>query len=159
MVTTFGVYFQIKDHAFTNWDDSIYCCLDIYAAGLTSDNVKWAFTTFATAMWMPITFLSHLLDFEIFGPDPSGHHLTNVFFHIANALLLFWVLLKMTGKLWQSGFVAAMFALHPINVESVAWAAVRKNVLSTLFWLLAMWAYTHYIEKKPSSVMVYFFYF
>jgi tetratricopeptide (TPR) repeat protein len=159
MVTTFGVYFQIKDHAFTNWDDSIYCCLEIYAAGLTSDNVKWAFTTFATAMWMPITFLSHLLDFEIFGPDPSGHHLTNVFFHIANALLLFWVLLKMTGKLWQSGFVAAMFAFHPINVESVAWAAERKNVLSTLFWLLTMWAYTHYTEKKTIKRYGLFFLF
>jgi tetratricopeptide (TPR) repeat protein len=147
MVTTFCIYFQIKDHAFTNWDDSIYCCLEVYAAGLTSDNVKWAFTTFSTGMWMPMTFLSKLVDFEIFGWDPSGHHLTNVVFHIANALLLFWVLLKMTGKLWQSGFVAAMFAFHPINVESVAWAAERKNVLSTLFLLITVWAYIYYVEK------------
>jgi tetratricopeptide (TPR) repeat protein len=159
IVTIFFVYFQIKDHEFIAWDDTIYCCLEVYAAGLTSDNIKWSFTTFATANWMPVTFLSHLLDFEIFGFDPSGHHLTTVVFHIANAILLFLVLLKMTGNLWQSGFVAAMFSFHPLNVESVAWAAERKNVLSTLFWLMTMWAYTHYAEKQTIKNYGLFFLF
>jgi tetratricopeptide (TPR) repeat protein len=97
--------------------------------------------------WSPVNWLSHILDYQLYGMHPKGHHLTSLFFHIANALLLFMVLHRMTGALWQSGFVAAMFAFHPLNVESVAWAAERKNVLSTLFWLLTMWAYIHYAAK------------
>ena len=88
-----------------------------------------------------------MVDYEFYGLHPTGHHLTNLFLHIANALLLFMVFLRMTGTLWQSGFVAVMFALHPFNVESVAWVAERKNVLSTFFWLLTMWAYVHYADK------------
>ena len=147
MVATFCVYSEVEDHEFTNFDDSIYCCLENYSAGFTSENVKWAFTTFATGNWFPVTLLSHLLDFQLYGFHAKGHHLTTLVLHIANALILFIVLTRMTGKLWQSGFVAAMFAFHPINVESVAWAAERKNVLSTLFWLITMWAYTHYASK------------
>ena len=147
LVSTFSIYSQVQDHEFTNFDDSIYCCLEIYEDGLTNKSVKWAFTTFATGNWFPVTFLSHLLDFQLYGLHAKGHHLTSLYLHIANALILFIVLSRMTGKLWQSGFVAAMFAFHPINVESVAWAAERKNVLSTLFWLLTMWAYIHYAEK------------
>ena len=88
-----------------------------------------------------------MLDYQFYGLNPKGHHLTNLLFHIANTLLLFLVLLRMTGALWQSCFVAALFALHPLNVESVAWVAERKNVLSTFFWILTMWAYVHYVEK------------
>ena len=149
VIATFCIYFQIRDHEFTNFDDSIYCCLAVYEDGLTNKSMQWAFTTFSTGNWFPLTFLSHLLDFQLYGSHPKGHHLTNLFLHIVNVLILFIVLSSMTGKLWQSAFVAAMFAFHPLNVESVAWAAERKNVLSTLFWLLTMWAYIYY-AKKPS---------
>jgi len=147
VLSIFAVYWQVQDHEFTNFDDSIFCCLEVYAAGLTSENVKWAFTTFATGNWFPVTWFSHMLDYQLYGFHAKGHHLTSLFLHIANVLILFIVLSRMTGKLWQSGFVAAMFAFHPLNVESVAWAAERKNVLSTLFWLMTMWAYIHYAEK------------
>ena len=147
MVATFCIYSQIGDHEFTNFDDSIHCCLGVYEAGLTSENIKWAFTTFATGNWFPVTWFSHMLDFQLYGFHPKGHHLTSLFFHTANTILLFIVFSRMTGKLWQCAFVAAMFAFHPLSVESVSWAAERKNVLSTLFWLLTMWAYTNYSEK------------
>jgi len=148
MVATFCVYSQVQDHEFINFDDDVYITNNLNVqAGLTSESVEWAFTTFASGHWSPVTWLSHMLDYQLYGMHPKGHHLTNLFFHIANALLLFMVLHRMTGALWQSGFVAAMFAFHPLNVESVAWAAERKNVLSTLFWLLTMWAYIHYAAK------------
>ena len=148
MAPRFCIYLQVEDHEFTNFDDSIHSCLGIYEAGLTSESVKWAFTTFATGNWFPVTWFSHILDFQLYGFHPKGHHLTNVFFHITNSLLLFLILFRMTRGIWQSAFVAAMFALHPISVESVAWVSERKNVLSTLFWLLTMWAYIHYAEKS-----------
>jgi protein O-mannosyl-transferase len=147
MIATLCIYSQIQDHEFTNFDDAIYCCLEVYEAGITSESVKWAFTTFATGNWFPVTWFSHILDYQLYGLHAKGHHLTSLFLHIANAIILFIVLSSMTGKLWQCGFVAAMFAFHPLNVESVAWAAERKNVLSTLFWLMTMWAYIHYAEK------------
>jgi tetratricopeptide (TPR) repeat protein len=147
MVATFCVYSQVQDHEFTNFDDAIYCCLEEYSVGFTSENTKWAFTTFATGNWFPVTWFSHILDYQLYGANAKGYLLTNVFFHIANSPLLFLVLFRMTGAIWPSAFVAAMFAFHPLNVESVAWAAERKNVLSTLFWLITMWTYIHYTEK------------
>jgi len=148
MVATFCVYSQLQDHEFINFDDAIYITDNLRVqAGLTSESVKWTFTTFYFQNWHPMTWLSHMLDYQLYGLNAKGHHLTSLFLHIANALILFIVLSRMTGKLWQSGFVAAMFAFHPLNVESVAWVAERKNVLSTLFWLLTMWAYIHYAEK------------
>ena len=129
IVATFCVYSEVEDHEFTNFDDSIYCCLENYSAGFTSENVKWAFTTFATGNWFPVTWFSHILDFQLYGSNPAGHLLTNVFLHIANSLLLFLIFFRMTGAIWQSAFVAALFAFHPLNVESVAWEAERKNVL------------------------------
>ena len=147
MVATFAIYSQVQDHEFINYDDPIYTQNPNVKAGFTSESVKWAFTTMYSEEWSPVNWLSHMLDYQLYGMHPKGHHLTNLFFHIANALLLFMVLHRMTGALWQSGFVAAMFAFHPLNVESVAWAAERKNVLSTLFWLLTMWAYIHYAAK------------
>jgi len=147
MVATFCIYSQVQDHEFVSFDDPIYIQNPNVKAGFTSESVEWAFTTMATEDWSPVNWLSHMLDYQLYGMHPKGHHLTNLFFHIANALLLFMVLHRMTGALWQSGFVAAMFAFHPLNVESVAWAAERKNVLSTLFWLLTMWAYIHYAAK------------
>jgi len=160
-VSTFAVYSQVQDHDFINYDDDKYVTNNEYVkAGFTRDSVGWALTTSYNSNWHPMTWLSHMLDAQLFGPNSKGHHLTNLLFHIANVLLLFLVLLRMTGALWQSGFVAALFALHPLNVESVAWVAERKNVLSTFFWLLTMWAYIRYAQKtnlKRYSLVILFF--
>ena len=148
VVATFAVYWQVLDHEFLNYDDKEYVINNWNVkAGLTSESVNWAFTTSHFSNWHPMTWLSHMLDYQLYGPHPKGHLLTNLLIHIANVLLLFIVLLRMTGALWQSGFVAALFALHPFNVESVAWISERKNVLSTLFWLLTIWSYARFVEK------------
>jgi len=148
-VATFSVYLQVKDHEFIDYDDKAFISQNWnIKSGLSKESVIWAFTTFYGGNWFPITWLSHTLDYQLYGLNPKGHHLTNLFFHIANALILFIVLLRMTGKLWRCAFVAALFALHPLNVESVAWVAERKNVLSTLFWFLTMWAYFPYAQTK-----------
>ena len=107
-------------------------------AGLTLESITWAFTSTRASNWHPLTWLSHMLDCQIYGMNPGQHHLTNVLFHILNTLLLFFVFKRMTQNLWQSGFVAALFGLHPLHVESVAWLAERKDVLSTLFWMLTI---------------------
>jgi protein O-mannosyl-transferase len=148
MVATFCIYSQLQDHEFINFDDDLYITDNLNVqAGLTGESFKWVFTTSHPPYWHPMTWLSHMLDYQLYGLHPKGHHLTNIFIHISSVLILFIVLLRMTGAFWQSGFVAAMFAFHPLNVESVAWIAERKNVLSTLFWLLTMWAYIHYAER------------
>ena len=148
VLLTFATYSQVQDHELINYDDHTYVTENLNVkAGLTKESVMWAFTTSYLLNWHPMTWLSYMLDYQLYGLHPKGHHLTNLFFHIANALLLFVVLFRMTGALWQSSFVAVMFALHPINVESVAWTAERKNVLTTLFWLLTIWAYIRYVEK------------
>jgi tetratricopeptide (TPR) repeat protein len=148
MFATFCSYLQVKDHEFINFDDDLYITNNLNVqSGLTSDSVKWAFTTFYTGNWHPVIWLSHILDYQLYGLHAKGHHLTTLVLHIVNVVILFIILSHMTGKLWQSAFVAAMFSFHPLNVESVAWAAERKNVLSTLFWLLTMWAYIYYTEK------------
>jgi len=116
-------------------------------AGLTWDTVKWSFTTFHAGYWHPLTWLSHALDCQLFGLNPAGHHYVSLLFHAANAVLLFLLLLEATGLTWPSLLVAALFALHPVNVESVAWAAERKNVLSMFFFLLAMLAYGRYARR------------
>ena len=116
--------------------------------GLTLGNIAWAFTTGHAANWHPITWLSLMLDCQLFGPNPGWIHLINVFLHIANSLLLFAVLKKMTGALWPSAFVSALFAIHPMHVESVAWIAERKDVLSTLFLLLTLAAYVGYVKSR-----------
>ena len=150
VVATFFIYSQVQDHEFINFDDDVYITNNLNVqAGLTSKSVEWVFTTFTMGNWSPVTWFSHMLDYQLYGLHAKGHHLTSLFFHIANSLLLFLVLSRMTGVIWQSAFVAAMFAFHPLNVESVAWAAERKNVLSTLFMLITMWAYIRY-AKKPT---------
>jgi tetratricopeptide (TPR) repeat protein len=146
---TFAVYYQVCSFGFINLDDPGYVSENPnIQTGFSLNAVKWAFTSGYAGNWHPLTWLSHILDWQLFGSNPAGHHLANLFFHIANTLLLFIVLKKMTGALWQSAFVAALFALHPLHVESVAWVAERKDVLSTFFWLLTMWAYAHY-AKNP----------
>src|SRR5208282_1193673 len=130
------------------------------SGGLTWHGVWWAFTTGAAANWHPLTWLSHMLDVQLYGAAPGPHHLTNLLFHIANTLLLFGLLHRMTGALGRSAFVAGLFALHPLHVESVAWVAERKDVLSTLFWMLTLWAYVEYVRRpglrRYGAVLLFF---
>ena len=148
VIATLVVYWQVQGHEFLNYDDSRYVTENPHVkAEFSRESILWAFTASHASNWHPVTWLSHMLDYQLYGLSPWGHHWTNLLFHTANALLLFLVLARMTGSLWRSGFVAAMFALHPLNVESVAWVAERKNVLSTFFWLLTLWAYIRYTEK------------
>ena len=148
VISTLAVYWQVKDHEFINYDDNAYLTENGHVqVGLTGESIVWAFTTPYASNWHPMTWLSHMLDYELYGDHPKGHLLTNVLLHITNALLLFIVLFRLTGAIWQSAFVAVLFALHPLNVGSVAWAAERKNVLSTLFWLLTMWVYISYVNN------------
>ena len=145
VIATLAVYWQVNYHEFTNFDDSLYILQNQHVKkGLTSESISWAFGFVDIAYWHPLTWLSHMLDCQIYGLIPGMHHRTSLIFHIVNSILLFFVLQKMTGALWKSAFVAALFALHPINVESVAWVAERKNLLSTFFWMLTMLAYVHY---------------
>ena len=149
-----GVYHQTMSFDFVGYDDELYVTENLHVQkGISLDGVKWAFTSFHSANWHPLTWLSHMLDCQLYGMNPTGHHWTNVELHIANTLLLFFILFKMTGALWGSAFVAALFALHPLHVESVAWASERKDVLSTFFGLLSIGAYYRYV--KISSVKHY----
>jgi Tfp pilus assembly protein PilF len=142
---TLAVYNPIIHNQFIDFDDSSYLLKNSQVqGGLTWDTVKWSFTTFREGNWHPLTWLSHALDCQVFRLNPVGHHYTNLLLHAANAVLLFLLLRQATGFTWPSLVVAALFALHPVNVESVAWAAERKNVLSMLFFLLALHAYDRY---------------
>ncbi|MDM8517264.1 tetratricopeptide repeat protein [Desulfobacterales bacterium HSG16] len=161
VIATIAVYGQVREFSFVNLDDNLYLTDRPYVlAGITIDGVIWAFHTIDASNWHPLTWLSHMLDVELYGMNPGQHHITNVLFHIANTLLLFFVLKRMTRNLWQSSFVAALFALHPLHVESVAWIAERKDVLSTFFWLTTMWMYMRYIEypgiKRYLQVLICF---
>ena len=147
-VCTTAVYWQILSSDFVNFDDQMYVTENSHVQkGLTTENLVWAFASYDVAYWHPLTWLSHMLDCELFGLKAGGHHLTSLILHIANSLLVFWVLRRATGAIWRSALVAALFALHPFNVDSAAWIAERKNVLSTFFWLLTMWAYTSYAYR------------
>ena len=150
IVVTVLVYAPIRNHQFLQFDDYAYVAGNArIQQGLTWANVVWAMTANENALWKPLTLISHMLDCQLFGLNPAGHLLTNLFFHVLSVVVLFGVLLQTTGSLWPSALVAGLFALHPLNVESVAWVAERKNVLSTLFWMLTMWAYVRYV-KRPS---------
>jgi Flp pilus assembly protein TadD len=145
---TFIAFEQVRRNEFLDYDDNVYITKNQHVQnGLNPKSIEWAFTTTQTANWHPLTWLSHIIDCQLFGLDPKWHHLVNLLFHTANTLLLFWVLKDMTGAVWQSAFVAALFALHPLHVESVAWAAERKDVLSTMFWFLTMAAYLRYARR------------
>jgi Flp pilus assembly protein TadD len=161
LAVTLATYVQVSKHDFVSLDDDIYVTENYHVrAGLTSAGIVWAFSFTDSPYWHPLTWLSHMLDCQLYGVRPSMHHLTNVVLHLANSLLLFLVLYQMTGALWKSCFVAALFALHPLNVESVAWVTERKNLLSTIFWLLTMVFYVRY-SRKPGlarySLVVTFF--
>ena len=148
VITTLIAYAPIRHNGFVNYDDSGYITENPNVrGGITRTSIVWAFTKPHSFMWHPLTTLSHMLDCQLFGLNPLGHHSVSVLIHIANALLLFLILTNVTGTTWASAFVAAVFALHPLQVESVAWAAERKTVLSGLFWLLTMAAYIRYARK------------
>jgi Flp pilus assembly protein TadD len=147
VLLTLVAYWQTFHHDYIAYDDEQYVTMNPYVQwGLTKDSVKWAFTSHDASNWHPLTWMSHMLDCRLFGLSPMGPHAVNLLLHIANTLLLLFVLRRMTKSLWKSAFVAALFALHPMHVESVAWVAERKDVLSTLFLLLTIWAYAKYSE-------------
>lgn len=148
VAVTLAVYGQVVTHQFINYDDDIYIWNNpIVVDGLTLKGIAWAFTTFHSAHWHPLTWLSHMLDSQVFGLDAGRHLLVNALIHSANTLLLFLFLKRVTGATWRSAIVAALFALHPLHVQSVAWAAERKDTLSTFFGLLCLLAYARYVEK------------
>ena len=148
VMITLAVFWPVKDYEFIHYDDDLYMVDNSRVQdGLTIESIKWAFTTTHTGNWYPLTWLSLLLDYELYGLNPAGYHWTNLLFHIANTLLLFFLLSRMTGTVYKSAFVAALFALHPLHVESVAWVSERKDVLSTFFWMLTMGAYVKYVER------------
>ena len=147
VAVTLAVYAQVISHQFIILDDKRYIRENpIVRQGLTLTGIAWAFTTFYAANWHPLTWLSHMLDCQIFGLNAGGHLLINALIHACNTLLLFLFLRRTTGDRWQSVIVAALFALHPLHVESVAWAAERKDTLSTFFGLLTLLAYVRYVE-------------
>ncbi|MBI4795857.1 MAG: hypothetical protein HY790_08495 [Deltaproteobacteria bacterium] len=148
VLATVAAFGEVRHHQFIQFDDVYYLTENpAVQEGLTPKGIIWAFTTTRTGNWTPLTWLSHLLDCQIFGLRPGGHHLTNLLFHLANTLLLFLWLQRATRALGPAFLVAALFAWHPLHVEPVAWVAARKDVLSTFFWLLTMWAYLWYGER------------
>ena len=148
-VITLALYNPVNRHPFVNYDDDRYVTENPHVRqGLTVDTIAWALTATEQANWHPLTWMSHALDVSLFRLNPAGHHFSSILIHIVNAILLFLLLMWATNRMGPSLFVAALFALHPINVESVAWIAERKNVLCTLFFFLTLWAYGWY-AKKP----------
>jgi tetratricopeptide (TPR) repeat protein len=147
-VTTFAVFLPVVHHDFVSYDDNLFVTENYRVqSGLSLRGAGWAFTTLSASNWFPLTWLSHMLDVELFGMDPGGHHLTNLLWHLANTVLLFLLLRSMTGALWRSFFAAALFGVHPLHVESVAWVAQRRDVLSTFFLLLTLLAYGWYVRS------------
>src|SRR5436190_14967195 len=145
---TWLVFGQTLGYQFVTFDDPqyVYANRDV-AAGLSLEGVSWAFTHTIGGNWHPLTTISHMLDCQLYGLKPAGHHLTNVLLHTIAVVLLFLVLRQMTDTLWQSAFVAALFAIHPLHVESVAWISERKDLLSAVFFMLTLGAYIRYVHK------------
>jgi tetratricopeptide (TPR) repeat protein len=155
IVATLAAYWPALNNDFVNLDDREYVTENPHViTGLTWSNVAWAFRTGYASNWHPLTWLSHQLDVQLFGLNPRWHHFTNLLFHIANSVLLLFLLRRMTGALWRSALVAALFALHPLHVESVTWVAERKDVLSTFFFILTLIAYAMYAEVQSSKFKV-----
>ena len=148
LLITVVVYFPVLHHPFFNLDDGLYVVHNEHVReGLSWKTVKWSFTAFDRSNWVPLSFVSHALDYQIFGDDPSGHHAVNLALQALNAVLLFWVLQAATGSMGRSFMVSALFALHPLNVEATVWIAERKTVLSMVFFLLALGAYRWYARQ------------
>lgn len=155
------IYFQVSGYGFVNFDDDAYISDNPFVKkGLSVNSIVSAFTSTHAANWHPITWLSHTLDVTLFGMKPGLHHCVNVLFHLLNSILIYFVFRKMTGDIWKSAFVAALFALHPLHVESVAWLSERKDVLSSFFGVLTLWHYIQYVEKPGRirySLTVFFY--
>jgi len=153
VLATLAVYWPVHHHDFINYDDDDYVSAnEVVKAGLTWSGFQWAFMGTHAVNWHPLTWLSHMLDCQLFGVNPGAHHLVSVLFHCANAVLLLWLLELMTGKFWRSAFVAGLFALHPLRVESVAWIAERKDVLCAFFFLLTLWMYVRHVRAQSQPV-------
>ena len=151
VILTVAVFAQVRAHDFIDFDDGLYVVDNPNVrGGLTQENIAWAFTTGRAANWHPLTWISHQADVSMFGMDAGLHHLTNVAWHALNAILLFGFLRSLTGAVWRSAFVAALFAIHPAHVESVAWISERKDVLSTFFLIVSTWAWTSW-TRTPSN--------
>src|SRR5437870_1961216 len=152
-LATFAVFLPVAKNDFVNYDDPDYVTANPHVqSGLKWNNVVWAFQGAHASNWHPLTWVSHMLDCQLFGERAAAHHLANVGWHIANTLLLFFLLRRMTGAVWRSAVVAALFAWHPLHVESVAWISERKDVLSTFFFLLTLWAYVRYAQSQVLSL-------
>lgn len=148
ILATTITYLPVKDSEFIDLDDDVYVTDNPWIQqGLNLQSISWAMTSLREGVWNPMTWISFMLDYQLFGLNPAGYHLTNLVLHLGSVLLLLGVLYRMTERFWPSLLVAALFALHPLNVESVAWVTERKNVLSTLFWMLSLWAYLEYLRK------------
>lgn len=150
LVATAAAYLPVLGHGFVHYDDPLYVFQnDRVRAGWTLDGVRWAFTTGHASNWHPLTWLSHMTDVALFGPErPGAHHAVNIVFHLANVVLVFLVLRRMTGATWRSLLVASVFALHPLRVESVAWISERKDLLSAFWWLVSMLAYERWAQAR-----------
>jgi len=147
-VITLAVFWQVNHYAFINLDDPVYVIENSHIqSGITLDGFRWAFSSTYAEFWHPLTWLSLMFDYQLHGLNAGGYHVTNLILHILSTLLLFWLFNRMTGMMWRSAFVAAFFALHPLHVESVAWIAERKDVLSAFFWMLTLCLYVYYTEK------------
>ena len=150
LAITLAVFWPVQSHGFIRHDDDAYVYENPHVnTGLTFANVGWALTAMHAYNWHPVTWISHMLDVQVYGLDPGGHHRTNLLLHLANVVMLYLALRRITGFGWRSGFVAVLFAIHPLHVEPVAWVAERKELLSTAFLLLAILAYARYV-KQPS---------
>ena len=148
ILVTVAVFWQVGSFDFVRYDDDKYVTENRHVQpGLTRDGLAWAFLSVYANNWHPLTWLSHMLDYQLFGANAAGHHITNLIFHVINTLLLFLILRRITGFPWRSAFVAVLFAIHPLHIESVAWVAERKDVLSTLFFMLTVWAYVRCVER------------
>src|SRR5436190_14673954 len=148
VAVTWAVFGRTLTHDFVNFDDHVYVYENpLVIRGLSAEGIIGAFTHTHARNWHPLTTLSHMLDCQLYGLNAGGHHLTNVILHTISVLLLFLVLKQMTGAFWQSAFVASLFAIHPLHVESVAWVAERKDVLSAVFFMLTLGGYVRYVHK------------
>ena len=146
-IVTLAVFLQVNQYDFV-FDDIIYVTENSHIkSGITLEGLGWAFSTAYADLWHPLVWLSFMFDYQLYGLNPGGYHFTNLILHILSTLLLFWFFNRMTGMIWRSAFVAAIFALHPLHVESVAWIAERKDVLSAFFWMLTLCIYVYYTEK------------
>jgi len=145
---TLAVYWQVHDFDFVSYDDPFYITGNSHVqSGVTLNGFFWTFATKYFGLWNPLVWLSFMFDYELYGLNAGGYHLTNLILHILSTLLLFWIFCRMTDEIWKSAFVAAFFALHPLHIESVAWISERKDVLSAFFWMLTLCLYVYYTEQ------------